>query len=46
MATARCMRCKENVLISEEKQVKTKNNRTALTGFCPKCRTKLFKIIG
>lgn len=45
MADARCMRCKVQVPIKEERIIKTKNGRNMLTGLCPRCGTRLSKFV-
>ncbi len=42
----RCMKCKKQVEIKDEKEVIMKNNMKAVTGVCPDCGTKVFKITG
>jgi len=46
MVEARCMRCKMNRLMKNEKEVIMKNGMKAMSGLCTKCNTKMFKIIG
>lgn len=40
-----CLKCKQQAEIRNMKQVKTKNNRDAVSGICSKCTTKMFKFI-
>jgi len=48
--TGYCVRCKKKQEISGEKEVTMKGKggvkRKALTGTCPKCGTKMFRILG
>ena len=44
--TGRCMKCKKQVEIVDEKEVIMKNGMKAVTGTCPDCSTKVFKITG
>jgi DNA-directed RNA polymerase subunit RPC12/RpoP len=46
MTEARCMKCKEQVTVKDEKQVTMKNGMQAIQGVCPKCGTKVFRILG
>ncbi len=46
MATGRCMKCKEQVEIKDGKECVTKNNMRMLKGCCPKCGTKVNRILG
>lgn len=46
MPEARCMKCKKQVEIKDPKDVTMKNNMKAVKGVCPKCGTKVFRIIG
>src|SRR3989344_6667965 len=46
MPEARCMKCKKQVEIKEPKDVKMKNGMNAVKGSCPKCGTKVFRIVG
>ncbi len=46
MAEARCMKCKEQVEIKDPKDVIMKNGMKAIKGVCPKCGTKVFRIVG
>lgn len=40
-----CVKCKKKVK-AEGKPVTLKNGRKALSGKCPKCGTKVFKMVG
>ena len=40
------MKCKKQVEIKEPKDVKMKNGMNAVKGSCPKCGTKVFRIVG
>ena len=46
MVTGRCMKCRENVEISEVEEIVMKNGMKASKGKCPKCGTKVFRILG
>lgn len=46
MVEGRCMKCKKSVEISDGKEVVMKNNMKAMKGVCPKCGTKVFRILG
>lgn len=42
----RCMKCKAQVPIKNPVEVTMKNGRKAVKGVCPKCGTKVFRILG
>jgi len=48
--TAYCVKCKDKRDIQNEKEVEMKGKggvkRRAMTGTCPKCGTKMFRIMG
>ncbi len=46
MAQGRCMKCKKSVEIKDGKEVTMKNKMRAMKGVCPKCGTKVFRILG
>jgi hypothetical protein len=46
MVQGRCMKCKMNVEMKNAKEVIMKNGMKAMKGECPKCATKVFKIVG
>lgn len=46
MAEARCMKCKKQVEVKDGKEVVMKNGMKAISGVCPDCNTKVFKILG
>lgn len=50
MAQAYCVKCKAKKEISDEKEISMKGKggtkKRALTGTCPTCGTKLFRILG
>jgi len=46
MAEGRCMKCKKQVEMKDAKEVVMKNGMKALSGVCPACSTKVFKITG
>jgi hypothetical protein len=39
-----CVMCKKKQTMEGPKAVKLKNGRPAVTGKCPKCGTKMFRI--
>jgi len=39
-----CVKCKAKRDMDDPKEIKMKNGRPAVTGTCPKCGTKMFKI--
>jgi RNase P subunit RPR2 len=41
-----CVKCKKKQTIEGPKEVTLKNKRKAVTGKCPKCGTKMFRIGG
>ncbi len=49
MAEAYCVKCKQKREVQNEKEVEMKGKggakRRALTGTCPECETKMFKIL-
>ncbi|MDR3071443.1 MAG: DUF5679 domain-containing protein [Endomicrobium sp.] len=46
MVEARCMKCKEQVEVKDPQDVVMKNGMKAVSGVCPHCSTKVFKIVG
>ena len=46
MVEGRCMKCKKQVEIKDAKEIIMKNKMKAMTGLCPKCGTKVFRIVG
>lgn len=42
---AYCMKCKTKREMKKEQKVKVKG-RNAVTGYCSKCGTKMFKFVG
>lgn len=44
MAEAYCVKCKAKREMKDAKEIKMKNGRPAMTGVCPVCGTKMFKI--
>jgi DNA-directed RNA polymerase subunit RPC12/RpoP len=46
MAEARCMKCKKQVEVKDAQDVVMKNGMKAISGVCPDCSTKVFKIVG
>jgi predicted nucleic acid-binding Zn-ribbon protein len=40
------MKCKKPVEVKDPQDVIMKNGRKALSGVCPDCGTKVFKIVG
>lgn len=46
MVEGRCMKCKKQVPIKDGKETVMKNGMKAMKGACPKCGTKVFRILG
>ncbi len=46
MVEGRCMRCKVQREMKDEKEVVMKNGMRAMSGLCTNCGTKMFKILG
>lgn len=50
MAEAYCVKCKKKVEMKDAKEITMKGKggtkRKAMTGVCPNCGTKLFRILG
>ena len=46
MAEAYCVKDKMKVEVKDPKQITMKNGKAALSGTCPKCGTKVFRIGG
>jgi len=46
MVKGRCMKCKKQVEIKNGKEITMKNKMQAMKGECPKCGTKVFRILG
>jgi DNA-directed RNA polymerase subunit RPC12/RpoP len=46
MSEGRCMKCKKQVTMKDEKEVIMKNGMRAASGVCGDCGTKVFKILG
>ena len=46
MVQGRCMKCKAEREMKDPKEVVMKNKMKAMKGTCPKCGTKMFRIIG
>ena len=44
MTEAYCVKCKAKKEMKDAKEIKMKNGRPAVTGSCPVCSTKMFKI--
>lgn len=44
MTTAYCVKCRKKVEMKNPKAVTLKNKRPAMSGVCPHCATKVFKI--
>lgn len=44
MAEAYCVKCKEKKDIKNPQQVTMKNGKPAVSGQCPTCGTKVFRI--
>lgn len=45
MTEAFCVRCRKNVEIQKEKQVKLRNGKYAKKGVCPNCGANVFRIV-
>lgn len=43
---AYCVKCKQKREMKDAKQVTMKNGKTAMSGSCPSCGTKMFRIGG
>jgi hypothetical protein len=46
MTTAYCVKCKKQREVKGPSNVTMKNGKKAVTGTCPVCNTKLFRIGG
>ncbi len=46
MVSGRCMKCKEQVEMSNPKEQISKNGMKMMKGACPKCGTKVCRIMG
>lgn len=47
MPQGRCMKCKEQVEIKDPEETSIKDGKIkAVKGVCPKCGTKVFRILG
>ncbi len=46
MTEGRCMKCKKSMEMKDAKEVVMKNKMKAMKGVCPKCGTKMFRILG
>ena len=44
MTEAYCVKCKGKQEMKDAQEIKMKNGRPAVTGTCPVCGTKMFKI--
>jgi len=44
VAQAYCFKCRKKVEIKSPKNVTLKNRRPAISGTCPSCGTKVFRI--
>jgi hypothetical protein len=44
MAQAYCVKCRKKREIQNPRQVTLKNKRPAISGICPVCKTKVFRI--
>jgi len=45
MTTVYCVKCRKKREIKDLKKVKLKNGRPAVKGTCPKCGTKVFRLV-
>ncbi|EKD46255.1 MAG: hypothetical protein ACD_68C00070G0001 [uncultured bacterium] len=43
---AYCVKCKAKRAMKDPQQIKMKNGKPAVTGTCPNCGTKMFRIGG
>ena len=46
MVEGRCMKCKTNREMNSPKEITMKSGMMAMQGTCPKCSTKMFRIMG
>ncbi len=46
MVEAYCVKCKKKAEMKDAKEVSMKGGRAAMTGKCPKCGTKMYRIMG
>jgi DNA-directed RNA polymerase subunit RPC12/RpoP len=46
MTEGRCMKCQKNVTIANGRETTMANGMKAMKGECPKCGTKVFRILG
>lgn len=46
MVKGYCVKCKKKQEIKGGKEVSMKGGRRAMTGKCPKCGTKMYRILG
>jgi hypothetical protein len=46
LVTAYCVKDRKKVEIKDPKKVKLKNGKPAISGTCPKCGSKVFRIGG
>ena len=46
MTEAYCVKCKSKVSIKDPRSIVMKNGRNAISGICPSCGTKVFRITG
>ncbi len=46
MAEAYCVKCKAKREVKNPQNIKMKNGKPALSGLCPVCGTKVFRIGG
>jgi RNase P subunit RPR2 len=44
MSQGYCLKCKTQREIKDAKEITMKNGKPAITGTCPTCGTKIFKI--
>lgn len=43
---AYCVKCKAKRIMEDPREVEMKGGRKAMQGKCPKCGTKMFRIMG
>ncbi|MBI5148227.1 hypothetical protein HZA33_00955 [Candidatus Pacearchaeota archaeon] len=46
MVEGYCVKCKKKREIKDSKEVSMKGGRRAMTGKCPSCSTKMYRILG
>ncbi len=46
MVEAYCVKCRRKIEIKGPHDVTLKNHKNAITGYCPICGSKVFRIVG